>query len=109
VAETASDAELPPAFNYSLQLTFAMLSFILKKPLRKPPSRLLTHLTVILTLLERSVKSWPKFLSSVHEGVLKENFLEWKRRGMRKRRRTPLTTRKRTVTMVWTFRMVTRT
>ena len=47
--------------------------------------------------------------SSVHEGVLKENFLEWRRRGMRKRRRTPLTTRKRTATTVWTFRMVTRT
>jgi len=88
-AETASDAELPPAFKYSLQLTFAMLSFVLKKPLRKPSqyagSTLNPYLTVILTflatlvkhrsvltLLERSVpwEELAEFLSSVPRKVM---------------------------------------
>jgi len=59
-AETSSDVELPPAFKYSFQLTFAMLSFVLKKPLRKPSqyagSTLNPYLTVILTFLATLVK-----------------------------------------------------
>ncbi len=90
-AETASDVELPPAFKYSLQLTFAMISFILKKPLRKPSqyagSSLNPYLTIVLTflatlvkhrsvlaLLERSVPweeiSMAGFLSSVPRKVM---------------------------------------
>jgi hypothetical protein len=88
-AETASDIDLPPAFKYALQLTFAMLSFVLKKPMRKPSqyagSTLNPYLTVILTflatlvkhrsvlqLMERSIpwEELSKFFSSVPRKVM---------------------------------------
>jgi len=60
-AEMVSDVELLLASKYSLQLTFAMLSFVLKKPLRKPShyagSTLNPYLTVILTFLATLVKN----------------------------------------------------
>ena len=65
-AEGASDVELPPAFKYALQFTFMMLSFVLKKPMRKPSqyvgSTLNPYLTVILTFLATVLK---------HKSVLK--------------------------------------
>jgi hypothetical protein len=73
-AETASDVDLPPAFKYALQLTFAILSFVLKKPMRKPSqyagSTLNPYLTVILTFLATLVK---------HKSVLKlmERCIPW--------------------------------
>jgi len=65
-AETSSDVDLPPAFKYALQLTFALLTFVLKKPTRKPSqyagSTLNAYLTVILTFLATLLK---------HKSVLK--------------------------------------
>ena len=73
-AEGASDVDLPQAFKYALQLTFTMLSFVLKKPMRKPSqyvgSTLNPYLTVILTFLATVLK---------HKGVLKlmETSIPW--------------------------------
>jgi protein SMG6 len=59
-AEGASDVDLPPAFKYALQLTLMMLSFVLKKPVRKPfqyvGSTLNPYFTVIFTFLATVLK-----------------------------------------------------
>jgi protein SMG6 len=88
-AETSSDVDLPPAFKYALQLTFALLTFVLKKPTRKPSqyagSTPNAYLTVILTflatllkhksvlnLMERSIpwEELARFFSSVPRKVM---------------------------------------
>ena len=62
---SAEDAlmELPAAFKFALQLTFAMLSHVLKKPTRKPSqyagSTLNPYLTVLLTFLATVLKHKP--------------------------------------------------
>jgi hypothetical protein len=52
---TSELLNLPPALNYALQLTFSMLSHVLRRPLRQPPayarSTLNPYLTVVLTFL----------------------------------------------------------
>ena len=73
-AEGASDVDLPPTFKYGLQLTFKMLSFVLKKPMQKPSqyvgSTLNPYLTVVLTFLATVLK---------HKNVLKlmETSIPW--------------------------------
>ncbi len=69
-AETASDMDLPPAYKYALQLTFTILSFVLKKPTSYARSTLNPYLTVILTFLATLVK---------HKNVLKsmERDIPW--------------------------------
>ena len=44
--------ELPPAFKCALRLTFAMLSFVLKRPERKPSGSALTFLATSVKLIE---------------------------------------------------------
>ena len=74
VVPPAEAVDLPPAFKYALQLTFTMLSFVLKKPMRKPSqyvgSTLNPYLTVILTFLATVSK---------HKSVLKlmETSIPW--------------------------------
>lgn len=55
--------EHPPAFKYALQLTFAMLSFVLRNPTRKATeythSSLNPYLTVLLTFLATILKHQP--------------------------------------------------
>ena len=64
VVPPAEDVDLLPAFKYVLQLTFTMLSFVLKKSMGKPSqyvgSTLNPYLTVILTFLATvsKHKSW---------------------------------------------------
>ncbi|KAF6764811.1 hypothetical protein DFP72DRAFT_985932 [Ephemerocybe angulata] len=52
--------DCPPALNYAMQLTFAMLSLVLRRPLRQPSayarSTLNPYLTVILTFLSTILK-----------------------------------------------------
>ena len=74
-AEGASDLDLPQAFKYARQLTFTMLSFVLKKPTVRKPSQyvgstLNPYLTVTLTFLATVLK---------HKGVLKlmETSIPW--------------------------------
>jgi len=53
----------PPAFKFALQLTFSMLSYVLRHPTRKPSqyarSTLNPYLTVILTFLATVLKHRP--------------------------------------------------
>jgi protein SMG6 len=55
--------EHPPSFKYALQLTFAMLSFVLQNPTRKPTgyarSSLNPYLAVLLTFLATILKHPP--------------------------------------------------
>lgn len=55
--------DCPPALNYAMQLTFAMLSLVLRRPLRQPSayarSTLNPYLTVILTFLSTILKQSP--------------------------------------------------
>ena len=66
--------DLPPAFKFALQLTFAVLSHVLKKPTRKASqysrSTLNPYLTVLLTFLATVLKHRPSL------GVL-ERSIPW--------------------------------
>jgi hypothetical protein len=57
---TSELPDLPPALNYALQLTFSMLSHVLRRPLRQPSAyarpTLNPYLTVVLTFLSTILK-----------------------------------------------------